>query len=295
MYFDSTRYDIIDLELPNIKFAAMKDDTSVRSIATHPFLLELITKVAKAKPKWTLIADVRSYRSVEPEWATRFYVFENGEELGIIRKGYSYSKNCDEFEINNDRMTKQRVRGDSTRTKDMSRAYKVITKEFHARTTTEILAEATSKVTDFIRTQTNVANNKYVGMHGTVFAQAKNFAEENWDKFMPYILAAGVQPDAITKYHEAKVDMENTRTVSTPLSNSAGYTVYIRETDYLINSSEGARSYTQAELPDYFRRAIGMLQLVEGKQLVPNIGARVSDKIMYILPEEKEDEDEDED
>lgn len=287
---NTQKYDYTELELPNILFQWDRATTARPHTVTHQFLEPLITKIAKAKPKWTLVGTHKAYRTEAPEWVSRFLVYENGQELGTISLSYSYGRSCNVFTIDNKRMSQKRIRGAETQTQDLSRAYKIITKEFYPKTTEELLDEAKGKLGSLISGKFRVTLGAKQYARSPVFGKAEEYVQAHWGDYEKFLLENGVLVEQIERYHTTISEYEAVQTVHSPHSAGNGSVVVIRATDYLVCSSAGNKSFTQSELPTYFRTKIGMLQLVEDGSVIPNVGARVSDTIMYVVPEEKGDE-----
>ena len=63
------------------------------------------------------------------------------------------------------------------------------------------------------------------------------------------------------------------------------YLVFIDGINYSVQKGEDLIEVKQSEeLPDFMRRAIGLLKLVEDNQVVADVGLRVNASTFLILP-----------
>ena len=69
------------------------------------------------------------------------------------------------------------------------------------------------------------------------------------------------------------------------LKSKETYIVFIEGVNYFVQRGEDPIEVKQSdELPDFMRRAIGLLKLVEDKQVVANVGIRVNETTYLVAP-----------
>lgn len=269
---------------PNVVMQVRKGEEH-RQTMVHPFLDGLITKLAKARPKWTLVGVSRSIRTEGPWWVHTFKVYEGREELGKIEKGYF--NGSDVYEFDNVRLSSSRQRGYSTRTKDMQKAFKAITKSFGAKTVTERMAEAITAATGRVpvifgakRTAFNVTSNAMREITAV-------FLRENYEAFSAFAKAHGISSETVDDYPMQFQEYMDTLKITGAMDAGEGHIIMLYGSDYVVRTKGATVILTHDELPAHMRRCVGMLKLASNDQHIAGIGMRISDDVMFIMPEDK--------
>lgn len=296
--YNELEYDLVELDLPNIIYAHRKGEASKVKTETHPFLVPLLVKLAKARPKWKLVGTRYNVRPDNVVWANAFTVFEGNEELGTIKKDYNHGTGSDCFAIDNKRMADKRQRGSATTTKDVKKAFKTITREFHGLTTEELLREARGAANLHVANTERDRRNTYQLRISAMREAALAFALDNWDAFTPFAREQGVPGIMLDTFHEAKEQNDEAQRLNLAHSahnaggsdGLAGMLVVLRGNDYIIQRGGKTLMLTQDQLTSHMRRCIGMLKLTEKGTFVPDIGIKTGEDQMFIMPETKETE-----
>jgi hypothetical protein len=285
--YNEIEYDLVELGLPNIVYAHRKMQQT--PMVVHPFLWPLLTKLAKARPKWRLIGERYAMRDEGPHWAHSFRVFEGNEELGIVRKEYNYSTNADCFSIDNPRMAAARQRGSSTMTKDATKAFKIITSKFHGKTPEERIRAARERAYGHVSANVRNRQNGYSGIVGNLRKGMLAFAEANWEAFAAFAADhGGIGMANLDQYHEAKEDAAVAETLQAAWGSDKGDLVLLRGSDYIIQNKDGFKIVSGDELTPHLKRGIGILKLAEVGTYAPTFGVKTADDEMYVLPEPEE-------
>lgn len=291
--YNTLEHDLIELELPNIVYRVKKGEHA--NVQSHPFLLPLLTKIAKARPKWTLVGTRFALRNEgnAPHWASSFTVMDGNVELGEIRKEYNHSNGHDCYGINNQRMDSRRQRGYITRTKDLSKAFKIVTKEFHGKTTEEILKEANEACGKTVILASQRLASAYNGLLGNMRPSMLAFARQEWDAYREFAMANKVTETTLDMFPEA----EESNRAGTQLQDSwyadNHLIVALRGSDYLIRDvcKDGltTKVVTTDELTPHEKRCIGLLKIAEDGTFIPNVGVKVNATTIYVMKEQKDD------
>lgn len=289
MKYNEHDYILQTLELPNIVMATAK--TSVQPLltdpTTDPLLLPLITRLAKTRPKWTLVGtDCDRHRGVY-----KFLVFENGEELGVIKREYSYRRGVNDYliGIDNPRMEASRQRGHLTTTKDPKKAYKIVTTHFSAKTVSELLASAHNDTRNNILRATSALFGSYHSNKSRLDVHFINYAVEHWDGFSRFALAQGASEVAVAQYLEQRNAHAEGQLTSTAVQAGEQYVVVLRGSEYIIKKAgedmTSIQIYSSSELPPYLKRCIGLLKVAPVDTYIPTVGIKTDDNTMLVLPE----------
>lgn len=285
--YDELNYDITVLDLPNIIYAHKKGDAN--PVVSHPFLRPLLTKLAKARPKWKLIGVGYNTRPDGPHWAHAFRIMEGNVELGILRKDYNYSTSSDCYSIDNTRMAAARQRGSTTMTKDANKAFKIITKNFYGKTPEEMVKEARERANAQVQMNSRSRDLNYMGIVANLRNGLLAYAEANWDAFRQFAEEnKGIGMLNIDRYHEAKADNEQGAILADAWNAGTTSVVVLRGSEYIINGPDGYKVLTHDDLTPWEKRAIGMLKLADVGVFLPPFGVKSGEGEMCVLPEVKE-------
>lgn len=297
MYSEFT-HEFEKMDLPNVVFAHPKGTVlPVTPLDIHPVLKPLILKLAKARPKWLLVGE-RYAMWDNTRRAVRFAVIENGEGLGTIKKEYAQGE--DKIGIDNKRLSDARQRGHITATKDVNKAFKIITKQFHGKTVDELMRDAQQTVASQIGVVVRDRNSTYRQRVYAIQDAALAFSMCHWDQFATSAREQGVSGIMLDTFHEAKEADAAGQALGLAHNSfaaggeagpdsTAGHLVVLRGNDYLIQRNRNETTIlTSDDLPPHLRRSIGMLKLTEKGTFVPGIGVKSADDVLFVMPEQKE-------
>lgn len=276
-------HDYPSIGLPNVVFGVKKGD-QLQPTVVHPFMDGLIVKLAKARPKWKLVGEQRAVRSDGPWWAHKFRVFEGNEELGVIDRGWQGGN--DVFEFDNARLAAGRQRGYISRTKDMSKAFKAIIKSFGTKTVDERMASAIAMARERTSNIFGRKRSLFLTNSNELAGSTRLFLRKNYEAFAAFAKAngaPGIAVDNFPEVHQAYVDTLHIADVS---QAGQGSVVLLNGSEYVVRTADGNKAIlTSDELTPHMKRCIGMLKLVNVEQHVANVGVRVADDVMFIMPE----------
>jgi hypothetical protein len=285
--YNELEYNLVELDLPNIVYAHRKGVTA--QMVSHPFLRPLLTKLAKARPKWRLVGVRYAIRDDGPHWATTFKVMEGNVELGEVSKDYNHSAGCDSFSIDNPRMAAVRQRGYKTMTKDVAKAFKIITSKFHGKTPEETIRDARERAYNIVSANARGLSNRHSGIVGNLRNGLLAFAEANWDAFKEFAAQDGsIGMANIDQYHEAKEDAATADMLQLAWSHEQGDLVVLRGSDYIVKNKDGYKVISSEDLTPHLKRSIGILKLAEAGTYVFPFGVKTAPDEMFLLPEQKE-------
>ena len=157
---------------------------------------------------------------------------------------------------------------------------KHIDKFFGKKNITEKVEEA-QKIAQQVSYQTN--NQLSSKMHSVwrdLQPKAIDFLiTEHWEEFCAFAKTEG--DDFPRKTAEARAG----NVIDQALRKGDAYLVYIDGLDYAIQKGDKNPITIKAseELPDFIRRSVGMLKLLEDNQIIIDIGLRVSPTIFVVL------------
>ena len=94
------------------------------------------------------------------------------------------------------------------------------------------------------------------------------------------------------KFLESKAQFRVVKAIREALDNKQHTLVVLDGTQYIVKVGDEAKTYTDEGLSFDLRRKIGLLKLVQDKQMISEVGCRVDSSTFVLLPEAKEQSDE---
>ena len=255
-----------------------------RQSTIDPFLKDLIEQLALKYPQWTFVETSVTAMAVDKLiHAHRFDVKDKRELLGTIDKDYcggSYR-----YRIDNHRIEGMRERGSGMKTIHLKKAIKHVDKFFGKRNMVEKITEARRKVENTLSQIDNEKGWRLRGTWNAMESQARDFITSNYQAFMDSI----VDKTSIAKHLEqlpTQVEEFNaTQHLTKMLQTDNAFIVFIDGLNYSVQKGKDPLEIKQSdELPDFIRRAVGLLKLVEDNQVLSGVGFRVNETTFLVLP-----------
>lgn len=251
-------------------------------------LVPLIETLALKYPHWEFVecdsriqwqAGGARYRA-----ADGFKVYEKREELGSIRVDH-WCRAGKRFWIDNFRIDAQKSRGSGYKTKHLDKAMKHIAKYFGTKDHTEVLEEA-EKLAESSRSHIYRNLQREVQSRwGRLDAAAADFMMQNWGEFVAWLTprATPALTEALNSYPEAYSNFEEARYINDLINKGKAWLVKISNSDYIVKQGEQISVCDSDSLPAMVRRNLGLLKLVQDRQLISNVGIRINEETYYVL------------
>ena len=252
-----------------------------------PFIKPLVEALALKYPQWTFESLYNSTNhNTKTEEATRFKVIDKREELGILGKEYCSSGH--RFQVDNHRINNMRERGSGMKTIHLDKAIKHVNKYFSKKNVDEKLREAKEVAQNGLG---NVASQKQWKMRELWLDDAISV------ELQKYLVS--VFPDALTMLDPKVIKgLEDfpTRVIEKievdgmmkELRSGNMHLVLLDGMDYAIQKGNEPPTIKASEqLPDYMRRAIGLLKLVEDNQVIHGVGYRANANTFMVVNKEE--------
>jgi hypothetical protein len=256
-----------------------------RQAQIDPFMKPLIEQLALKFPQWTFVENASSSnkshvnKTIE---AYRFEVRDKREVLGTVDYSYLRGDKC--YRIDNHRIEGMRERGSGTRTIHINKAIKHIEKFFGKKNPSEKLTEA-KRLAE--QTLANVDNEKSWALQHAwteLKEPAQAFITSNYESFTATVVNPNNRMANAVKDLPSKVnEYRATQHLCQKYKDKEAYIVFIEGVNYFVQRGEDPIEVKQSdELPDVMRRAIGLLKLVEDKQVVADVGVRVNETTYLV-------------
>lgn len=276
------------LALDNVVMPTEVDKNGVKVVATiDEHLAPLVEALALKHPEWRFESHYcRRYYGSNPANAEfymvveRVKVMEKYEELGLL--GLDYIRTGKRFWVSNHRTEQMRERGSGMKTIHLNKAIKYVEKYFGRKNVDEKLDEA---VKDSRSALHDATRNKWYEVNNTwreLDSYAMRFAIEQIEQFKECV------PDSLHNKLDTmptKVDEYNgVRDMEDRFVKGDGGLVIIDGSHYIVKlGNESPQIMASEELPDFVRRGVGMLKLVEERQAIANVGLRVRENTYVVV------------
>jgi len=255
-----------------------------RQSTIDPFLKDLVEQLALKYPQWTFVETSVTTMAVDKTYlAHRFDIKDKREVLGTIDK--DYAGNGYRYRIDNHRIQDMRERGCGMKTIHLNKALKHVDKFFGRKNITEKLAEAKRKVDNMLH---NVSNEKRWQLQGTwnsLELEARTFVIDNYQAFMDSIVDKTLVAKRLEVLPTHVAEHNATQHIDKMLRSDNAFLVFIDGVNYSVQKGKDPLEVKQSdELPDFIRRAVGLLKLVEDNQVISGVGFRVDESTFLVLP-----------
>jgi hypothetical protein len=269
------------------------DGVKVQSIIT-PFLQPFIEKLALKYPQWTFEEDNTNYKwdnstgkSIKTDLqALCFKVMDKREELGQVYTQSYHSNHGQQFCVDNFRVQQLRERGNGMKTIHEKKALKHIDKYFGKKNLDEKLADAKNQAQHCVNRVSSDLGQKFDWEWNRLSEASKQFiVGRYWEEFVEY--ANNVIPNNTVDMNKMPEKFERKiagQQVSDALREDKHYLVYVDGQNYAIfRKNEPTQIKVSEELPEFIRRSVGLLKLVEDNQIVSGVGCRVNATTYVVL------------
>jgi hypothetical protein len=249
-----------------------------------PFLKSFIEKLALKYPQWTFeeVYNTANHSTKTYE-AYRFNVVDKREVLGTIDKEYT-SNGGWRYCVDNHRINGVRERGRGMKTIHEDKAIKHVGKFFGKKNVNEKFTEATQVISGALGHIHNQKRWDLSHKWERVQNHAQKFIVENYAQF-----ASGITDSKIVTNLEqlpsSFAEFSSVDVMQNALQKGDAYIVFIDGLNYSIQKGKDPLEIKASEeLPDFMRRAVGLLKLVEDNQVIDGVGVRANETTFLVMP-----------
>ena len=244
-----------------------------------PFMEDVIKEIARKHPDWIL-------SSTGIEEARKFTVYHKSDTsnpLGYINEDYKYvrGERCRLFTIDNWRIAEMRQRGSRIETSKPKEALKAVEKYFYPLTVQEYTDQAFRHAHHLIHSELSNTQSTLSNTMRKLHQPMITFAHKHWDTFLN-MLTADERTEALSLLQHQQL-VNAAKALYTELDTKKCLTVYLTNGKYTVQQGEVLQEYVSETLPEHIKTKVGLLKLVENRQVVPEVGVRV-DNLYVIRP-----------
>ena len=264
------------------------------SIILHPDLEPVFDKLMRDRPTWRFKSNERVHAGGDvavTRHAVSFDIYDGEEKLGKLWRDTHWRDQEVRYCFNNFRLQKERQRNSVSYTTKPDVAVKRIVKAFHMKTPSERAVDAQNAVREVVSNVAQEATWPVRKAKSLIEQEFFNYATTHWDevKHMLGDKADKIDLPSLVQTHD------DARHMQEAVSQGNGVNVQLEPngtyaTSRPVNTGYETHSYTDATLPDHIRGALGLLKLIEDKDSIDNVGARVSATLYYVMDKKEEGE-----
>lgn len=267
--FESETLDRINQRYPNWD-GSIRFDSLMKG--------EVFNAIYVANPTWRFQFEGFSYRDGTAAMPSKIKISCGGEALGHIEA--DYFRGSHGIAIYNHRINKSVMR-----TSDAKRAVGAIKKHFIKRNSNERLVDAQSDAKQAIESAVNrsahaIQSVKYkLETASFVFVMAQ--AREAFEQFSKGHASANLT--MLERYDKETLDADTIEEVRSKYGSGNAALVVLDQGKYIVKTGDNVQLFDDNDLPEQIRGRLGLLKLVEYKQMVTNAGCRVSSEVFVVV------------
>ena len=113
----------------------------------------------------------------------------------------------------------------------------------------------------------------------------------NWSSCAEWLtpqlpLGSGIL-ESLQKYPEAYHNLTEAQKINHMIEKGTAWLVHIVNSDYIVKQGETVSILDSEKLPNTVRRNLGMLKLVQNREIISNVGIRVDESTYYVVGEQE--------
>lgn len=283
--------------LANIKLHSeeveLRDGTEVMmQVEIKPSAEMFVEELAKKHPTWTFTpnsisrdyenVDIngRIYSQVSKLWAYEFNVTQGKDILGRIGAEYWGGQR---FYVTNDRIMKERQRGSVTRTKDLKKAMKLVSKMFFPKTDKEVVKEITARGKDILGNYRYRKQSNFQDIWRNAQKNAMLYVRENLTEFRAFTAGTGTSSEGLENFETAWQEKDKSYELEKAYAEGrASMVTLMGDVFYFTYKDTPAVSFHRDEVTPEIKTKVGMLKLVANGEAVDGVGFKCEDDVFVI-------------
>jgi hypothetical protein len=277
----------------NLSNASFESDTLERVKQRYPswdgsfkfrstMMGDVFNALYLANPTWRFQFEGITYMDTSAATPKSIRVSCEGETLGTISSDY--------FRGNHGvAITNHRINRDVMRTSNDKRALSAVKKYFVKRNVNERLDKAQTDANDAITSAVSRSNQETIAVKYKLETACFNFvinhAREAFEQF-----SRGHAPNNLTMletYDKKRLDADTIEEVRSKYSTNNAALVVLDQGKYIVKTGDNVQLFDDNDLPEQIRGRLGLLKLVEYRQMVTNAGCRVSSEVFVVVLDEE--------
>ena len=248
-----------------------------------PFMKDFIEQLALKYPQWTFVENAMTSNMGNNTYEVHsFKVMDKREVLGTLTK--EWASGGARYCVDNHRIASMRERGSGMKTIHMDKAIKHVNKLFGKKNVNEKFTEATQVISTAL---SHIHNQKRWDLSHKwegVKDHAQKFIVENYAQFASSVTDTKATHN-LEKLPSSYAEFSSVDAIQNALRLGDAYIVFIDGLNYSVQKGKDPLEVKASEeLPDFMRRAVGLLKLVEDNQVIDGVGVRANETTFLVMP-----------
>lgn len=255
-------------------------------VVVHDKLVPLVDKLLRKRPTWRFKEPLERSINSSPYTIFALDVFDGDERLGKVYLSRHWRTGEMRYSITNFRIRNKLERGKETFTTKVDVAAKKILADFYPRNPGEQMAQAITDAHNVIPAAHSNAEWDHRRKVSGVMEDLKDYIIRNWDTMRHHVK----DPKYAAYDMGAKqARLDELLAIRDVYITGSGFLIMCRPDGNYVRGTHGddkdttTRVMTDAELPDEVRARLGMLKMLDVKEIVAGVGARVSQNSFFVL------------
>ena len=291
MIMDRTKFEYLDSGIHQNILVQAKLGEKLGILSVPPALERVALRLVKRNPKWKLVVDGWPVNTDGKRRVKKFWVYQGSEKLGWVAISHNYTTNNPSITFDSPALSMNRERKQYNETGSEDTAVRVIEKNFFAKPLEQVLLEQIGVSRGVIQEFHENKQRVLRGLREDINPSILRYVWDNIDTLRGELIANyGATDRLIDDTLAAQEALENITPISKATRSEHGWVahmVLIREGTYYTYEF-GAElppivSYTTDTLPPNIKGKLGMLKLVEAKNLITGVGARINENTYVVL------------
>lgn len=261
---------------------ATKNDLNL-PLHTNEALYLTLNNLTASKPNWRfVIINTTTNHNDTERIATKFSITEDGEALGNVAVHYKGSRY--RIQVSNDRISAKRDRATCYYTEDPLKAELAIRKNFFRQDKSERIDKAQSTITDVINSEANSKRWESSNARQKLMQYDGSFVLKHMAQYLQEY------PQQVPLYETYKTAKDHEKVVTTikdAVDNNKHLLVVLDGTQYITAYKGRVDAFNDETLPYHMREKLGLLKLVNDKQMVSDVGCRIDATTFVLLQAEE--------
>jgi hypothetical protein len=236
-------------------------------------------EVARKHPDWTIASSAHE----EARKFTVYYKTDMSIVLGHIKEESKYVRGVRHtvFLVENWRISEARQRGRGVQTAKPKEALKAIEKYFYPLTDEECISSSFQHAQHIVHAvaidAVHLLNSSIRKLHQPMMT----FTHTKWEEFIS-TLDDNERGEALNLLQHQQLS-NTVKDLCAELDSRKCLTVYLSDGKYTVRQGEVLQDYVSDTLPEHIKTKVGLLKLVEEREVIPEVGIRV-DNLYVIRP-----------
>jgi hypothetical protein len=111
----------------------------------------------------------------------------------------------------------------------------------------------------------------------------ENYVMTNWATIKEVALANGAQAKAVNEILNTYEEYKVSEVIKKSFDKKEGVVAIIHGNDYAVKDKDNVQIYGTDNLPEWIKRGVGMLKLIEERNIISNVGFKIKEHAFFVM------------